>query len=1428
MALKLRDVVSLGIERLFNGAVNLDWFLTDAEKKRLAAESFVFHGPKYHGVTQDEIGHSHGHQLQDTATFTRAVLRRCFGQEDQPFTLAIAGYGTGKSHIALTLAALLSEEGGSVREPILKNLDMADNTIGAEVRAILAEQRQPCLVMALNGMRSFDLTAELTRQAMIQIGSKGVDASALNQLRPRFSQASSLINMSSEDVSSELLASLGTDTVEPVLEALTHQDEVTYAKVHDFFSARGMPIRSLGGESARDLIEVVCREYCGKGKPFARMVILFDEFGRYTEFATIRSQIAGSGVLQDLFEGIQANSEKACLVGFIQFELNAYVQRIAPEFRNDILRYVTRYQSAKKSYLSINLETLIAHLIDRKRPEVVDSWLDSDTAREDSQEILEDLNRWFPQSTNLRLWTDTERFHTVIRKGCWPLSPYATWLLFYLAAAGKHLQERSALTLLGDAFLRHAKRALPAEGMLSLAPTDLWSAELEQELLSAEESGQQGSITHSFVTVQDRHGTQLGHELVQLLRAAVLSAKLGLQASDRADAVEGLAVIAGLSSRRASNGVKKLQGEYNVLEWDDSFKQFDILGDAVPRTQFLSFVRRRVASNYDDTGKAKLFASNAAEWCDLLGDLECDFAESNSITTREWRYLGATSNLELLLTHLKFAADRWKNALGVDEPRGTVIYCYVGQQQDLKGVTADATKLLRAVTRETGVNALPILIVFLYDEDGKLGQALAELAVLGESITEHDRARFGNLIGAHKEKMRHVVQTRVESMIMARRYVAAVRGELQAKRLGRVGSELFGLAYKKPIPFPFDGFSTARGNAADTCQQLTTELLRGSLDFDSVISMAVKTKNRAVTVLKETWQVFTRTGAVSRRPAHPYIRAVTQNWDKALQEGERRLSLGEAVRELCLPPYGANIASAGLLLGVFIAPRSENLMVVRDGEQYAVSQWVQDGLFTRKFLDRAKLDGVELVSVGEVSSEWQALLDEWEDAESYSARGDCMRRARELKQRVPVPPTLGYRFVHLQERGEEAVAAIEKMEEAQNEALMRIEQGMERSDAGGLAWGGAGLVKLCTRMESDALLWTDSQLREMQPHIERARQAVIQMFPVWLKRQAPASGSPSGVGDWKHKMVRLTGGNLKTLTLDDLYEALEQHVSFLLRNVETAAEASQLMRDVASYLAQNRDACRIVRVAELRGLKDVGREFSNRSQGMARRIDLAELSETRTQLADFLRQMKDAESAAMKRASKLWDAKVRSEEDLVNLLSEVEDLTRMFEGCTIDLQDLRLLSRGLKAYQHCYSELKEDHLTWPAFESLSATLEEQMCKEFAEGQLPWAINETLGHLVKRIARSRKESGKAWIEDLESESKALQEMSTVDASRLHERASRPPACLTEVQSKCCARILRKFEQHLNALAVEWLLQKFRELPSSSRKEFLRLAEKAISD
>ena len=317
----LKDLINFRGDRLFHGAVNLSWFWDDSEKNLLAAQSYVFHGPDYHGVQQSDIGISTEHHLQDTATFLKNIINSCYHGKDNPLTLAIAGYGTGKSHLALTIANLLSDPDSELAKTIVSNVEIADTNIGKEIGLKFLENNKPCLVVALNGMKNFDLTSEVSRQIYKQINSKNIDTTPLDELRPRFMNVIKSLNVLNDSLKEEIKKDCNVSDFEKIIESLKEQDEHVYKLAHDFLLKLGFPIKSMGGESIDDIISTVVNEYCGQNKPFQSLVFLFDEFGRYTEYATTHSQITGSGVLQSLYEGIQDNSEKVYFIGFIQFSL---------------------------------------------------------------------------------------------------------------------------------------------------------------------------------------------------------------------------------------------------------------------------------------------------------------------------------------------------------------------------------------------------------------------------------------------------------------------------------------------------------------------------------------------------------------------------------------------------------------------------------------------------------------------------------------------------------------------------------------------------------------------------------------------------------------------------------------------------------------------------------------------------------------------------------------------------------------------------------------------------------------------------------------------------------------------------------------------------------------------------------------------------
>jgi hypothetical protein len=1421
MSKLLGDIVRFRGDKLFNGAVSIDWIETDEAKASAASSAFVFHGPAYHGVTQTDIGISHGHSLQDTASFVKAIFYRCYGLEEQPFTLAIAGYGTGKSHLGLTLGRILGNPTGKEADDILLGIESADQEIAATLKTLIAEVRQPCLVVALNGMQSFDLVTEVSRQIMNQVKKHDLDSRPLDDLRPRFTQASSLIQMAAgnKDVVDELLIACDAENIDDVLQKLKQQDEITYSRVYKVLASRNIKISALGGESVRDVIDVASREYCGVGKTFKCIAILFDEFGRYTEFATVKSHVAGSGVLQDMFEAIQSNTSKACFVGFIQFELNAYIQRVATEHRNEILRYVTRYQTASKVYLSINLETLIASLIEKNDQGFISQLLDSDSSEKESELIIDNIAKWFPVSQNHRIWKRPAQFHGVIRKGCWPLSPYSVWLLFHLAAAGKHLQERSVLALLGDAFDRYKDREIESGKDCFLVPVDFWSEALQQELITSEEGGQQGAITHSYSSVMARHGAQLPSGHLKLLRAVVLASKLGMKSNNQDEATRALSEFTGLQFEAAHNGLRLLREEFNIIEWDEAFKQFDILGDAVPRTQFLSYIRQRVASTFDETGKASLFSNKAADWCDVLSDLDCDFAEENKITTKEWRYQSVTSNLDVLPMHIKLASDRWANATSIDDPRGTIIYCYVEPSRNINTVERDVSLLLRTMSKGVGATALPILIVLLSDDDGKLGQSLAELSIVEDDLNPQDVAKFGNLIPAHKQKMLDDIKSRVEGMIKRRLYVTAFKEPLESTRLGRVGSDIFSKIYKSPITFPFDGFTTIRGNAATTCQIFTAELLQGRLDWNSIMAKPAKDQNRAVSVLRESWGIFAKNGSVRTRPEHPVLRGLTEKWDEQLANGEKRILLQDAMKRICAPPYGANIASAGLFLGMFIAPRIDKLSIIKSKRSISITEWIQEGIFRGSFVDISSFHDVELMFSGKSSSEWENLLDEWEQAETYSSQRDWYIRAEELKNRVPLPPSQAYREIHLESIGKTAFKELKKNEEIQDAAIRKIDNGIERADVSLLSWGAADLVDLIARMTSKVPLWSDHEIEKIKLIAERSRQSVIHIFPDWIKRQTPKDVTPDSVGEFKHKMIHKIGGSLEKLKLDELQDELVKYTTSSVRKVELIATAHQLVGKINLWITSHAQATNFIRVAELRALQKVGTEYSNKLRGLSTHIEIAEITESRVKLTNRLEEIKQALRRVKDRASNLWQKSLETIDDAETLQFEIDELFSIYEGCGDDIDDLQVMRRALRIYIQAYQQLNNDRLTSEEFDSLANSIATEALDTIGEDDPPWEPLETIENFRKLISKNRAEKSLAWIQDFERKITNLERLNATEANSLYVRANSPPAILSHEHKGYLDKICKRIEVHLTSLKIEWLLAKFRELTPEMQRQFL---------
>lgn len=114
----------------------------------------------------------------------------------------------------------------------------------------------------------------------------------------------------------------------------------------------------------------------------------------------------------------------------------------------------------------------------------------------------------------------------------------------------------------------------------------------------------------------------------------------------------------------------------------------------------------------------------------------------------------------------------------------------------------------------------------------------------------------------------------------------------------------------------------------------TRELFMGTLDRDALANKTVQQRNRGFEVLDKSWGFIDTSGSIRPKPQNPEVRRLIEFMDERLSsDGDeiRSLNLGAVLRLFCAPPYGLNIASAGLIMGAFFGKRKKNLNIVFRG-----------------------------------------------------------------------------------------------------------------------------------------------------------------------------------------------------------------------------------------------------------------------------------------------------------------------------------------------------------------------------------------------------------------------------------------------------------------------------------------------------------------
>ncbi len=1404
--MRIGDVVQFQEQRFFNGAVQLGWVCSRPQLAEDAARAFVFHGPRYHGG-DDGSGLDQAYRLKDTASFAHdlltAMVAASNGREVNPYWLAVAGYGSGKSHLAVTVATLLADPGGELAADVLAQTRAADAEIGEALAGLLAGLTKPVLVVPIDGSRRFHLGSEISEAVFARLEQAGVDADPIRALSPRFQTAEQFVERNfafRADAFAEALPALDAEAIRA---ALRSQDEAVFDAVDGIYGqANGHPIPIEGQESVQDLIGVLCETYCDDDGPFSHLLLLFDELGLYLGRAAEHAGRAGASVLQELFQGVQDHAERAQFVGFIQYELKTYLSRFGDADVRELQRFVTRFDGADKWYLSTNLETLFAHLLQKDEALLDDLWQQADAERL-AKQTWQRLAPALPGFNHLPTWRDATRFAQVIHRGCWPLHPLGVWLL---TRQQDLVQQRSALAFVKEEVIERlqAKPARDGQGLRQVSAAQLVLDYMLPELQAAERAVG-GGVVETLHGILQRFDADLERPQRLVLAGVAVLEKVRVGAQERAVADALLCEATGLGLDQVSAAVDALASPFGALEWNPDLRRYELIADGASRGQFEHWLRqKRQGINAD--GIRHLFVRRGLTDC-ALNAVRPSFAKQHDIRTPDWRFELRPAYLGIIDQLIAQACDEWRAATLADEAKGRLILLYLHQDDDAARAEAQVAACLAAQLERLGLSRGPIWVALIEDRQGRIGEHLARLEVLDGTATASEQERFRRFLADEQARSRGALKQAVDDALRERRFQVAGFSEPPLGRLNQSADQVFAEVYPNVLPFPFDGFATSNGGGAIDAVRLAKALMGAQVNLPWINVQPARLKNRTDAVMMQSWQALTSDTGEPRMPQQPGMAALLNRLQQAHQADPARTLLA-SYRKVIAPPYGLNASSAAVLFGLLLALRDPQRVVVVDGAELLPSQWMERAFITRPGqhqLDEAALGAATLRFFdADAETRWRQFIEGWSATEGLQEQVRLAKEAEQQRRREPVPPSLAVDYQQLSAQADQAARQLLEAEHEIGKWLDEIERAVRRESVRHALKFGAAAQQRHGAMSASGI-WPRKLLDECQRVIEFAREVIEPGISHYtLTRSCATAQQVSGFRDEMDTEARwLTA--LGYASEAERHDAQKRQV---IQSVEARAawqdtlarcqdfprqpspRASTPVQELIDEIKQGEELLATLRTIPQQVLSDAEKQ--------ARQADIS-----RRQAV--LKEALDARNAAL---IALDDLSILGVEALVEAAAEVERVRLLFIG--------RRDEEQINDLANLLSRIKADMGAWDAgevgVERLSELLTEQIGHQLAELQIwleqqdiepppQWDLETIYRALAaERVAAARRRSAD-WLRPRLLTDDDIARVDQARCASLEQELASAPGYLAQTDRAAVDRQLALLRDRLATLAEQ---------------------------
>lgn len=1094
------DVIFEG-NKLFSGAIDIDWLYSNRERAYEAARAHVFHGPKYHYIDSEDQSQKSS-KFTDSITMTKNLLKTLNTNNNNRIVLSIAGYGAGKSHLALTLSLLFSRD-KNVFQKILDEIKDKDEKLYEIINSLLNNDCRPYLVIPVNGMNNASLKDLIFDNISFILDYNGDSKECLNQFDQRYAYLKNTVKTHvMQNKIAQALNKCGFETVDEFVSKMDQYDEDALNIAYDVLSKENIELFMPASKGElRDLVTTVACSLCGTGKKYRGLVLVFDEFGKYMSFAAANEAIAGQGALQQLFEGIQGipNDIPVVMWGLSQLDLQQYQQTTTnANFSNNMNRYVTRYSIADKYYLSVCFESLLANLISKPK-------IHRQITLHQASDYRKTLNQLFPMTLQYPLWTDNNAFLDAICDGGWPLSPLSVWTLTYITSVNNMLQQRSGFAILNNTFANLEGSEILQDNF-SIFPVDLFRGGLGTEFIASENSKTSpDTIATEYDSVISKYGQKLSEVQIRVLQSIVLAYKLKANCKTELQTKITLSFLSNVKTSDVTKALDFLINELNCVYFNPGLKLYEIKSDSATSLEFKRFIENRIIEFYKNNTEDRIYNTVGKilrENSDLevvrnevFEDVECDFSFNNDIASVEWFYESIIITGTNYLPQTKIVIDTIKKnpPVAYNEPKGKMVYYILPSSIGLKQAMKELSSVI--VLED---NPIPIIGLVLHDKGNIIKDLSIELAVIDKlSTVENDK--FDNIITKRKRDIKNLLLHKLLDMKCDSNRIYPI---IAKKPRFIAGSRIFEVIYPKHISFDIDGIRQENSTGLKTVNDFCNKLASPDITWNDFLTLQSKDVNRAKSLLERGWQIFDNNGKILRYPKYQRIKLLFNSIDEQVKSLDR-YSIYALYTTLTLPPFGCNTTQATILLFVYFAGRSKEIEFEKDGKIITLTSLLETKTsFDSKTYSLSKSVWERVYFNLKITDDvlWFNLLQDWNSNHVLSENEEFNIKSIELSKKVKVPSQYVESLNNLRERLFQSNDKYKTWSNENKKFIEKIEQLIITNDIDQLSCELVQYIKTYKEIFDKIPLKNSIVIEDFKLHYKEYKQLLLNNVNKWVEK----------------------------------------------------------------------------------------------------------------------------------------------------------------------------------------------------------------------------------------------------------------------------------------------------------------------------------------